>query len=449
MSNNMEDTNMTPKTKRALVPELRFPEFRDAGEWINDPMAELYTFKRTNSLSRDKLNYKNGSVKNIHYGDIHTKFFTHFDIQKEIVPYINPSESLNNVTPDSYCMEGDIIFADASEDTDDIGKCIEVIMLNKERLLSGLHTILARQKEKLMITGFGGHLFRSDRIRKQIQNESQGTKVLGLSVRRLASIEICYPKNKAEQQKIADCLSSLDDLTALEARKIDVLKAYKKGLMQQLFPAEGETLPKLRFPEFLDAGEWIPYDLGDVVHFSSGGTPSKGIADYWGGTIPWISASSMYEIYINKSELNVTPMAIGNGTRIAKKGSLLVLVRGSMLFNRIPMGIASIDVAFNQDVKALEISDRLSNLFLLFQLISFESRITISETGIGAGKIETDDLKNLAVFVPAIEEQQKIADCLSSLDDLIALQAQKLDALKAHKKGLMQQLFPSIDEVRK
>lgn len=190
-------------------------------------------------------------------------------------------------------------------------------------------------------------------------------------------------------------------------------------------------------------GEWDSYSLGDITRFSSGGTPSKDIAEYWGGSIPWISASSMYETNIGKSELNVTALAIGNGTRIAKKGSLLILVRGSMLFNRVPIGIATIDVAFNQDVKALEVNNDISEIFLLFQLISLESRIPINETGIGAGKIDTDHLKHLTVFIPSIKEQQKISDCLSSLDALIAAQADKLDALKIHKKGLMQQLFPS------
>jgi type I restriction enzyme S subunit len=228
-------------TEGETLPKLRFPEFRDAGEWFNEPMEELYTFKGTNSLSREKLNYEIGSVKNIHYGDIHTKFSTHFEIQNEVVPYINPSEPLYNVKPESYCVEGDMIFADASEDTKDIGKCIEVIMLNNERLLSGLHTILARPKGKRLIIGFGGHLFRSDSIRKQIQNESQGTKVLGLSTVRLSKIKICYPKNKAEQQKIADCLSSIDDLIALQIKKLDSLKVHKKGLMQQLFPSPGEV----------------------------------------------------------------------------------------------------------------------------------------------------------------------------------------------------------------
>jgi len=247
---------MTRSAKRGWVPKLRFPEFREAGEWSNKSMGEVYSFKGNNSLSRDKLNYESGTIKNIHYGDIRTKFSTLFDITKEAVPYINSSESQESFKAENYCVEGDMVFADASEDLADIGKCIEIVRLNGERVVSGLHTILARQSAARLVIGFGGYLFKSHAIRKQIQKESQGTKVLGLSGGRFAKIIIPFPSDKAEQQKIADCLVSLDERITLEAQKLDTLKTHKKGLMQQLFPAEGETLPKLRFPEFRDAGEW-------------------------------------------------------------------------------------------------------------------------------------------------------------------------------------------------
>ncbi len=436
---------MTIKKKSGDVPNLRFPEFQ--GEWKSELMGTIYSFKSNNSLSREKLNYENGFVKNIHYGDIHTKYYSLFDITKEVVPFINISESLNTFKEDSYCIEGDMIFADASEDLQDIGKSIEIINLNNEKLLSGTHTILARQIRDSLVIGFGAHLFRSKKIRTQIQKEAQGTKVLGLSASRLSKVEISFPANKIEQQKIADCLSSLDNVILLQKRKIASLQQYKKGLMQKLFPAERATVPELRFPEFTQQGRWERRQLGEVTKFTSGGTPSKDNADYWNGTIPWISASSMYSTKLNKSTLNVTNLAIGNGTRIAKKGSLLILVRGSMLFNRIPMGIADIDVAFNQDVKSLSIDKKMNAIFLLNQLMAFESRIAISETGIGAGKIETEDLKRLSIYMPSISEQQKIADCLSSIDELITDETQKLSALKTHKIGLMQQLFPTMDEV--
>jgi type I restriction enzyme S subunit len=445
MSSKTRSTAVGENAKPTLVPKLRFPEFRGAEGWKAEPMGEVYSFKGNNSLSRDKLNYVAGSVKNIHYGDIHTKFHSHFDITKELVPFINESE-LGAVREENLCAEGDMIFADASEDMADIGKCIELARINGERLVSGLHTILARRIGGRIAHGFGGHLFKSGWVRTQIQKEAQGAKVLGISANRMRDLRLPLPTQPAEQQKIAECLSSLDELMAAQARKVEALKEYKKGLMQQLFPGEGETQPSLRFPEFQNAGEWEETTLGNVGSFSSGGTPSKSNPDYWNGTIPWISASSMYDLIVEKADHYVTTQAIGNGTRIAKKGSILVLVRGSMLFKRVPICVAGIDVAFNQDVKAIEVNASINTGFLLYQLSAFQSRFPINETGIGAGKIELDHLKVFVLFIPGGPEQRHIASSLSNFDALITNEAQKLEALKTHKKGLMQQLFPSPEE---
>ncbi len=129
------------------VPKYRFPEFVNDGEWVFEQFDKVYSFLVTNSFSRENLNYENGSVKNIHYGDIHTKFSTLFDITKEIVPFINSDVPIERIRQECYCKEGDLIFADASEDLFDVGKCIELVNLNNERLLSGLHTLLARQNK--------------------------------------------------------------------------------------------------------------------------------------------------------------------------------------------------------------------------------------------------------------------------------------------------------------
>jgi len=250
----MSSRTKTAPTKEgvnpSLVPKLRFPQFRNGPSWTGKPMGQVYSFKSNNSLSRDQLNYEHGSVKNIHYGDIHTKFSTLFDITKERVPFINSPEPLDGFAPENDCVEGDIILADASEDLEDIGKSIELVRLNGERVVSGQHTILARPNDDSLVIGFGAYLFKSRRVRTQIQKESQGSKVLGISATRLTKIKLPIPSTKAEQQKIAECLSSLDELIAAQARKLDALKTHKKGLMQQLFPREGETQPRLRFPEF-------------------------------------------------------------------------------------------------------------------------------------------------------------------------------------------------------
>ncbi len=143
--------------KEMNIPKLRFPKFRKS--WDKEKMSDIYSFKVTNSFSRENLNYEDGTVKNIHYGDIHTKFQTLFDITKENVPFINQDVSIERISEDNYCKKGDLVLADASEDLNDVGKSIEIVNLNNEKLLSGLHTILARPTFRKMSVGFGGFLF--------------------------------------------------------------------------------------------------------------------------------------------------------------------------------------------------------------------------------------------------------------------------------------------------
>ncbi|MDF4756202.1 restriction endonuclease subunit S, partial [Vibrio parahaemolyticus] len=114
--------------------------------------------------------------------------------------------------------------------------------INGEKLLSGLHTILARQKENYLVKGFGGYLFKSEVMRNQIQKESQGAKVLGISSGRISKIDVIFPIKQSEQQRIVDCLSSLDKLIDAQTKKNEVLNKYKKGLMQQLFPEIKEAI---------------------------------------------------------------------------------------------------------------------------------------------------------------------------------------------------------------
>ena len=204
---------------------------------------------------------------------------------------------------------------------------------------------------------------------------------------------------------------------------------------------ETTHIPKLRFPEF--EGEWIISTIGEDCKFSSGGTPSKENSSFWNGDIPWISAVSMHKDKIDDSELKVTELGSKNGARIAPKGSILILVRGSMLYNRIPAGICQKDVTFNQDVKCLQVSNRSSSDFFLHSLRSSENRLLsiVTGTGIGAGKIDSAELKAFPFLIPSISEQQKIASFLTAVDQKIEFLQRKKDQLTAYKKGMMQKLF--------
>lgn len=402
-----------------LTPKLRFPEFRDAPDWSASRGDRLF----------DSINNRNAEP------GLPVLAITqeHGAIPRDQIDY-HVSVTPESVAGYKEVCEGDFIISLRS-----FQGGIEYSRYHG--ICSPAYVILRRKANGS--DQFFRHLFKSDRFIQQLTRNIEGIRDGKMISYTQFSEQLLPIPEISEQQKIADCLGSLDALIAAEGEKLEALRQHKQGLMQQLFPQPGETVPRLRFPEFEDAPEWSQVALGEIATFASGGTPSKDVPEYWNGHIPWISASSMYDTNIRDSERKVTALAIGNGTRIAKAGSLLILTRGSMLYNRVPIGIASIDVAFNQDVRALTIDTTVNTSFLMRQLIAQESRIPINDTGIGAGKIDTDDLRRLPVAFPSLSEQQKIASSLSALDDRIAAQARRIEALKTHKQGLLQQLFPS------
>ncbi|EKT65500.1 restriction endonuclease subunit S [Providencia alcalifaciens] len=183
--------------------------------------------------------------------------------------------------------------------------------------------------------------------------------------------------------------------------------------------------------------------LGEVTQWFSGGTPSKSNPDYWDGNIDWHTASSLKNTLLHFSETKISKLGLENGSRIAEANSILLLVRGSILFKKIPIGMLSRPAAFNQDVKSINCNHQLLPQYLLQWLLAKEHQLLgmVVGTGIGAGKLETDSLKNLKILYPCIELQAKTADFLSSVDEKIALQNRKVELLQQYKKGMMQKLF--------
>ncbi|MCF8359157.1 MAG: restriction endonuclease subunit S [Prolixibacteraceae bacterium] len=444
--------------EKILIPELRFPEFVKDGEWEGKTVGQVYNFKVTNSLSREYLNYEKGKVKNIHYGDIHTKFNTLFDITNEEVPFINLDVSIENIKKESYCIEGDIILADASEDLNDVGKSIEIVNLNNEKLVSGLHTLLARQREKKLTIGFGGYLFKSNWVRKQIQKEAQGAKVLGISTGRIANVQISFPQKTQEQQKIASCLSSLDELITAHNDKLDALKDHKKGLMQNLFPHPSASsgsgtvaepveakVPNYRFPEFEGDGEWEKKKLGEIGEplmckriFKDQTTPNpeNGIPFYKIGTF-----GKEADAYIPE-DLYIEYM---NKYNYPNKGDILISASGTIgrlvIYEGSPAYYQDSNIVWLGHDESLVTNEFL---FYCYLMVNWQT----SDGGV-IKRLYNSDLKNVSICFPENDlEQQKIASCLSALDELITAQAKKIEQLQQHKKGLMQGLFPKTQSLR-
>ena len=201
------------------------------------------------------------------------------------------------------------------------------------------------------------------------------------------------------------------------------------------------NVPNLRFPEF--QGEWEKCRLGDVCTFLSGGTPKIDVKEYWNGTIPFVSAISMHDTYILDSKLHISEEGLKHGSRLLTKNNLLLLVRGSMLWNTIPICLNKNDVAFNQDVKGIIANDTINNEFLLYWLKSKEQRLKymVTGTGLGAGKLDTSDLLSMIVYIPAMKEQDKVARLLSLFDERIATQHKIIGKLQSLIKGLNNHLY--------
>ena len=415
-------------------------------------LADLYDFKNTNTLSRDKLNYVTGTIRNIHYGDIHTKFKPLFQVCEEHVPYVNPDYTASGIYDDALCEEGDIVLADASEDLNDVGKAIEVVSLDGERVVAGTHTILGTRRRSVPVVGFGGQLFQSPAVRAGIKNEAQGAKVYGISSKRISAVPVPIPPSVAEQAKIADCLSSLDDLISAKDRKLEALWQHKKGLMQQLFPDPGETVPRLRFPEFRNSANWKTKVLGTQGSFLSSLT-GKAARDFDTGEAAFIPYMNVFSnTFTNTIELRAVNVAGDESQNAIAKGDVFFTVSSE---TPEEAGMSSvlleeIDNCYLNSFCALFRFDEGKSpdpVFLGYMLRSAPVREYLSRWAQGATRynISRATFRNLPILIPSSAEQNKIADSLSPLDNLIAAECERINALRQHKQGLMQQLFPSLE----
>ncbi|MGM8938564.1 restriction endonuclease subunit S [Psychrobacter glaciei] len=197
------------------------------------------------------------------------------------------------------------------------------------------------------------------------------------------------------------------------------------------------------------ASDWEVVKLKNAAQFFSGGTPPKSKPEYWGGDIPWISAKSMKGSRYHDSDLKLTEAGLKKGSRLAPKNSILLLVRGSMLHQKIPVGIATKDVAFNQDVKAIVPNEKFLPLYFYYCFAGREHELLakVENTGIGAGKLDTDVLNKVEFYCPPIQEQKVIANFLGSLDDKIELNRQMNETLEAMAQALFESWFVDFDPV--
>lgn len=249
-----------------------------------------------------------------------------------------------------------------------------------------------------------------------------------LTLGKLKGIPIPLPPKPAEQQKIAECLSSVDEVIAAQARKVDALKTHKKGLMQQLFPREGETQPRLRFPEFQSAVAWEVRPLGKVAENLDNRRVPITSSDRKAGDVPYYGASGIVD-YVEGFIFDEDLLCVSEdgANLVARTYPIAFPISGKTWVNN-HAHVLKFEHAFTQKFVELYLNSIKLDDFI---------------TGMAQPKLNKAMLDRIPIPHPCIPEQQRIATCLSSLDALIAAETQKLEGLKTHKKGLMRQLFPS------
>lgn len=405
------------KNKKKLIPELRFPEFKDEEEWKVTPIGEVF-----NSFSGGT---PNTSEKDYYGGDI--PFIRSAEINKNETELFLTKKGIENSSA-KYVKKGDLLVALYGANSGDsaiskINGTINQAILCLQSEYSNVYTYYFLTLKKNWI------------VSKFIQG-GQGN----LSGDIVKSILTPFTK-KLEQQKIASCLSSLDEVIEAHSQKLELLKEHKKGLMQNLFPQEGEKVPKLRFPEFENKGEWEEKKLGDIGVFIGGGTPDTSNQEYWDGNILWYTPTEVKNGKLNSSIRKISKIGLENSSaKLLPKGTILITTRATIG----DVAITEEVCATNQGFQSMIVNNTEVNLFWLYWISQHKEELIKRASGSTFKEIGKNEIINIPTLSPLKKEQQKIANCLFSLDELILGQTEIIEQLKKHKKGLMQGLFPKI-----
>lgn len=418
-----------PTANKSLSPTLRFPEFRRDGEWAERPLGNIST----------RIRKKVG-----------TKVLTPVSITAGLGFVDQTAKFGRRIAGEQYknyihIKRGDFVYNKGNSKTFAQG-CIYQLKEFDEAAAST--AFICFKLDDRCVDQYFQSLFEFNahgrELAKFITSGARSDGLLNINPNDFFSIELPVPPQKAEQQKIADCLGSLDDLIAAHSRKLAALQDHKKGLLQQLFPAEGETTPKRRFPGF--EGEWILDDFEKAAFFQEG--PGIMKADFHNEGIPLVRLSGLVGATVSLDGCNYL-----DPEKVTEKWEHFRLIAGDLLvscsasFGRptIVNEIASGAVFYTGLVRFRPKDKRLRAGYLEAFLGSpcFMKQAESFAVGGGIKHFGPTHLKQMEIPLPCSEEQQKIADCLSALDALITAQTEQVAALKAHKKGLMQQLFPN------
>ena len=414
---------------KAIVPAIRFAGFTDA--WEQREFGEMFDCTiPNNTLSRAELSYEDGSVLNIHYGDVLIKYGAIVDIQNDNIPRI-PGRSRDDFKG-ALLQEGDIIIADTAED-ETTGKACEIGNLQGFDVVSGLHTMVCRPRLPMAL-GYLGYYLNADAYHHQLLPLMQGIKVLSLSRNNIQKTMVSYPSTVEEQERIAAYFTHLDHLITLHQRKYSRLCNIKKSMLERMFPKEGASVPEIRFAGFTDA--WEQRKLGELTtEFIEYITLSS--------ELPLLTSSRAGLMYQNEYR--------GNLTTDSKETLFSVVPLGACTYRHM-----SNDDIFHLNINILEkglvsreypvfIATGENDLNFIVQHLNSDSKFRAfcaeQKKGGTRTRLYYKTLCEFSVMVPKSAEQNKISSLLLGIDHLITLHQRKLERLQNIKKSCLEKMF--------
>lgn len=437
MSSKQKTTSPQEKYQITLVPKLRFPEFGDSKEWTRKQLKEI----AAPISDRARQGEKNSILRlSAEHG------------------IISQGELLENKVAAEHSerylkvLRDDFIYSDTTTNASAHGT-IKRLSKHSDGVVSPLYKCFRFHAEENPV--FWEQYFESGIHQAQLSSIVNGGVRAGrtnISINQLLSINVWHTHER-EQKKISECLRSAGDLIDAQTRKLNALKTHKKGLTQQLFPRKDEPLPRLRFPEFQNHGEWEEHSFGDLVkikpgrvfktsEYSKTGIRLMQVQNVGCGVTKWNENT----VYLPETYADEYPELV------LRSDDIVLALYGSnssdeLKISRIPIN-ESISILY-QRVGKIEITNTSLRVDFAFQICRETIKDFIESKSIGNGQplAPLKELYAKKVYLPSSPEQHRIAHCLTDLDNLIILHTKKLEITKTHKEALMQQLFPSTNEV--
>lgn len=422
-------------TEKRKSPALRFRGYTD--DWEQRKFDKVFDCTiPNNTLSRAELSYDEGTVLNVHYGDVLVKYGSVLDVQRDEIPHI--PQSCREDFRGFLLQDGDVIIADTAED-ETTGKACEIGNLQGRSIVSGLHTMVCRPRQQMAL-GYLGYYLNSNAYHHQLLPLMQGIKVLSLSRSNIQKTSVSYPTSVEEQQLIASYFNHLDNNITLHQRKLEKLKLLKKSMLEKMFPKNGSSVPEIRFKGFTD--DWEQRKLGKIANYRRGSFPQPyGKNEWYGGeeAMPFVQVADVTDTMklVGDTKQKISKLAQPMSV-YAEQNSVLVTLQGSIGRVAITQYGAFVDRTVLIFEKYKTKIDNTFWAYIIKQKFVDEARKAPGGT---IKTITKEALSDFDLSIPQYAEQKQIGEYFRNLDHLITLHQRKVEKLNILKKSMLEKMF--------